>query len=142
QVEQVTSPHILHIATHGFFLTEPDRSDTVSPRMGNVNEQVGEAGHQPLFVNPMHRSGLAFAGAQATLDAWKRGETPIVNGILTAEEVGGLKLDGSWLVVLCACDTGLGESRRGEGVIGLRRAFIQAGAQNLFRTLWSISHWT
>lgn len=90
--------------------------------------------------NPMYRSGLALAGAQLTLDAWKRGETPPIDsdGILTAEEVGSLDLRNTWLVVLCACDTGLGEPRSGEGVMGLRRGFVQAGAQNLLMTLWPV----
>src|SRR5204863_2924936 len=79
-----------------------------------------------------------------TLAAWTRGEVPPIanNGIVTAEEVGGLKLDGTWLVVMSACDTGLGEARAGEGVMGLRRGFIQAGAQNLLMTLWPISDQT
>jgi CHAT domain-containing protein len=92
----------------------------------------------------MHRSGLAMAGAQTTLQAWGRGEAPPTenDGIVMAEEVGGLKLDGTWLVVLSACETGSGEARAGEGVMGLRRGFIQAGAQNLLLTLWPISDQT
>ena len=92
----------------------------------------------------MHRSGLALAGAQRTLEAWSRGEVPPTenDGIVTAEEVGGLKLDGTWLVVLSACETGSGEARAGEGVMGLRRGFVQAGAQNLLMTLWPISDQT
>ena len=58
---------------------------------------------------------------------------------MTAEEVGGLKLEGTQLVVLSACETGSGEARAGEGVMGLRRGFIQAGAKNLLMTLWPIS---
>jgi CHAT domain-containing protein len=89
----------------------------------------------------MHRSGLALAGAQRTLEAWQRGETPPTDndGIVTAEEVGGLQLEGTWLVTLSACDTGTGEARAGEGVLGLRRGFIQAGAQNLLLTLWPVA---
>ncbi|HEV2965554.1 MAG TPA: CHAT domain-containing protein, partial [Chthoniobacterales bacterium] len=64
---------------------------------------------------------------------------PIDFGIVTAEDVGGPKLDSTWLVVLSACDTGGGEARADEGVMGLRRGFIQAGAQNLLMTLWPIS---
>jgi CHAT domain-containing protein len=88
----------------------------------------------------MYRSGIALAGAQVTLDAWKRGETPPTDsdGILTAEEVGDLDLQGTWLVVLAACDTGIGEPISGEGVMGLRRGFVQAGAQNLLMTLWPV----
>jgi CHAT domain len=68
----------------------------------------------------------------------QRGEVlPTENdGIVTAEEAGGLKLDGTWLVVLSACETGSGEARAGEGAMGLRRGFIPAGAQNLLQTLW------
>ena len=89
----------------------------------------------------MHRSGLALAGAQRTLEAWAKGEAPPNDndGIVTAEEVGGLKLKGTWLVVLSACETGTGQAKAGEGVMGLRRGFIQAGAQNLLMTLWPIS---
>src|SRR5271166_606778 len=89
--------------------------------------------------NPMHRSGLALAGAQTTIEAWKHEEVPPVenDGILTAEDVSTLDLQGTWLVTLSACDTGSGEAR--EGVMGLRRGFIQAGAQNLLMTLWPIS---
>jgi CHAT domain-containing protein len=61
------------------------------------------------------------------------------DGIVTAEQVGGLKLNGAWLVVLSACETGSGEARAGEGVMGLRRGFIQASEQNLLMTLWPIS---
>jgi len=89
----------------------------------------------------MRRSGLALAGAQTTLDSWRKGKAvpPEEDGILTAEEASGLDLGGTWLVVLSACDTGIGEIHPAEGVMGLRRAFIQAGAQNLLMTLWPIA---
>jgi len=136
QLQRVDSPRILHLATHGFFLSG-NSSNTGSS--GSL-----EQGRGARLVNPMHRSGLALAGAQKTLEAWSRGEVPPIenDGIVTAEEVGGLKLNGTWLVVLSACDTGLGEARAGEGVMGLRRGFIQAGAQNLLMTLWPISDQT
>jgi len=78
----------------------------------------------------MHRSGLALAGAQTTIEAWKRDEVPAVenDGILTAEDVSTLDLQGTWLVTLSACDTGSGEARAGEGVMGLRRGFIHPEA--------------
>src|SRR5439155_3167428 len=138
----VESPDILHIATHGFFLPdiEPPKGDLPDRArgIGGVSEfgsggvtgfAQSSFGPRLALRNPMHRSGLALAGAQATLEAWKRGEVPPTDndGIVTAEEVGGLKLDGTWLVTLSACDTGTGEARSGEGVLGLRRGFIQAG---------------
>jgi HEAT repeat protein/CHAT domain-containing protein len=141
QVMAVKSPYILHLATHGFFL--PDTEPTNRPDMGG---QMPDVGRLPVvWHNPMQRSGLALAGAQLTLDAWRRGETPHPenDGILTAQDVGTMDLNGTWLVVLSACDTGDGEARAGEGVMGLRRGFVQAGAQNLLMTLWPVSdHWT
>lgn len=89
----------------------------------------------------MLRGCVALAGAQSTLDAWEQGNAPLPSndGILSARELSRLDLRGTWLVVLSACDTGLGELRNGEGVLGLRRGFVQAGAQNLLMTLWPIS---
>jgi CHAT domain-containing protein len=136
ELRQVNSPRVLHLATHGFFLPEAELGgQRVSPL------QSGEEIPKAKLANPMHRSGLALAGAETTLQAWARGEVPPTenDGIVTAEEAGGLKLDGTWLVVLSACETGSGQARAGEGVMGLRRGFIQAGAQNLLMTLWPIS---
>lgn len=102
---------------------------------------LGQERMSIVFHNPMQRSGLAFAGAQLTLDAWKRGEIPDTenDGILMAQEVGMMDLKDTWLVVLSACDTGIGQAQAGEGVLGLRRGFVQAGAQNLLMTLWPVS---
>jgi len=135
ELNQVSSPRVLHLATHGFFLPEVELG-----MQTNSLQQPSEIPKTKL-QNPMHRSGLALAGAQYTLKAWTRGEVPPIenDGIVTAEEVSGLNLDGTWLAVLSACDTGLGEARTGEGVMGLRRGFIQAGVQNLLMTLWPIS---
>jgi CHAT domain-containing protein len=135
ELRRVNSPRVLHLATHGFFLPEIELGKSVDPLQSGREIPKGK------LVNPMHRSGLALAGAQSTLEAWARGEVPATesDGIVTAEEVGGLKLDGTSLVVLSACDTGWGEARAGEGVMGLRRGFIQAGAQNLLMTLWPIN---
>jgi len=134
---KIHSPYILHLATHGFFAKE-DPSATQTDALSNDRHGVTKS---KFFKNPMHRSGLALAGAQTTIKAWKRDEVPPVenDGILTAEDVSTLDLQGTWLVTLSACDTGSGETRAGEGVMGLRRGFIQAGAQNLLMTLWPIS---
>ena len=134
-LQQLKSPRVLHLATHGFFLPEMELGDS-APGIRPAREIP-----KGKLVNPMHRSGLALAGAQTTLEAWGRGEVPTSenDGILTAEEVGTLNLAGTWLVTLSACETGSGQARAGEGVLGLRRGFIQAGAQNLLMTLWPIS---
>jgi CHAT domain-containing protein len=156
----VSSPRVLHLATHGFFLPEVELGKQTNPllqpiQLGKENNPLQQPSElrkqanplvQPSEIpktkleNPMYRSGLALAGAQRTLKAWSRGEVPPIenDGVVTAEEVGGLKLNGTWLVVLSACETGSGEARAGEGVMGLRRGFIQAGAQNLLLTLWPI----
>jgi tetratricopeptide (TPR) repeat protein len=136
---KIHSPYILHLATHGFFAKEDSTAIQTEPEaLLNDRQSVTKS---KFFKNPMHRSGLALAGAQTTMEAWKHEEVPPVenDGILTAEDVSTLDLQGTWLVTLSACDTGSGEARAGEGVMGLRRGFIQAGAQNLLMTLWPIS---
>jgi len=151
QLYTIKSPRILHLATHGFFLPQTDNELGTGEGTRGVggmksiggDTALGQLGPKSHVVlkNPMHRSGLALAGAQATLEAWKRGEVPPTDndGIVTAEEVGSLKLEGTWVVTLSACDTGTGEARSGEGVLGLRRGFIQAGAQNLLMALWPVT---
>jgi CHAT domain-containing protein len=136
---KIRSPYILHLATHGFFAKEdPTSTQTESGASSNDRQSITKS---KFFKNPMHRSGLALAGAPTTIEAWKHEEVPPVenDGILTAEDVSTLDLEGTWLVTLSACDTGSGEARAGEGVMGLRRGFVQAGAQNLLMTLWPIS---
>jgi CHAT domain-containing protein/Tfp pilus assembly protein PilF len=135
----VHSPYILHLATHGFFNSE-QQSGAAEAELQAVGFQ-SSVFKSTFFKNPMHRSGIALAGAQTTLESWKHGDVPPVenDGIVTAEDVAALDLRGTWLVTLSACDTGSGEARAGEGVLGLRRGFMEAGAQNLLMTLWPIS---
>ena len=110
QLRAIHSPRILHFSTHGFFL--PRTMAGPARFHFRLDDQIQWQRPQVVLKNPMHRSGVALAGAQVTLDAWKRGETPPTDsdGILTAEEVGDLDLHGTWLVVLVACDTGVGEA--------------------------------
>jgi CHAT domain-containing protein len=132
------SPRVLHLATHGFFL--PDQPlDPTTKRTDPIANTGGEFGRfrGPLPENPMLRSGLALAGA----NTWLKGGTPpesAEDGLLTAEDVSGLDLLSTELVVLSACETGLGEVHVGEGVFGLRRAFVLAGAKTLVMSLWKV----
>lgn len=107
KIKSIANPDLLHIATHGFF----------------ISQQEGD---------PMLRSGLILAGAQG--ENLFDGE----DGIFTAFEVNNLNLDSTRLVTLSACETGLGAIKNGEGVYGLQRAFISAGAQNLLMSLWKV----
>ena len=135
------SPRILHMATHGFFLTDQQMEKSPMNRgLGSVS-LPDEAEFTRLAAsnleNPLLRSGLALAGAQTWLN---KGDLPKAaeDGILTAEDVSGLDLLATQLVVLSACETGLGEIRTSEGVFGLRRAFVLAGAKTLVMSLWSV----
>ena len=126
-VRSLRRPRVLHLATHGYFFTGPSS-------LG-----VGDAG---LYLqDPMYRNGLALSGAGTTVTMRIRGQNPPNenDGLLTAAEVGTLDLQGTELVTLSACDTGSGEAQAGEGVLGLRRAFVQAGARNLVMTLWPVA---
>jgi CHAT domain-containing protein/tetratricopeptide (TPR) repeat protein len=140
QLKTCRSPCILHLATHGFFLPDLPLDPN---RLGRNLELLGDAptGLGPLsgpgMENPMLRSGLALAGANTFL---RGGTLPdeAEDGLLTAEDVTGLDLLDTELVVLSACETGLGEVHAGEGVLGLRRAFIVAGAKTLVMSLWKV----
>lgn len=123
-IKQASAPEILHIATHGFFLEDTD--------YGNLPDAIRGLRKRATLENPLLRSGLALAGANQRTGAEN-------DGILTALEASGLNLWGTKLVVLSACDTGVGEIHNGEGVYGLRRAFVLAGAETLVMSLWSVS---
>jgi CHAT domain-containing protein/Tfp pilus assembly protein PilF len=127
---KLDSPYVLHLATHGLYLSPDD--------VPNLPVGPGDGG-KALAAEPMTRSMLALAGAAVTLRDWKKGifSPTESDGLLTAQEVASLNLDQTWLVVLSACDTGSGEARAGEGVLGLRRGFAEAGTQNLLMTLWT-----
>jgi len=131
---RLDSPYILHLATHGLYLSEDEVPNLPVP------EGAGLENAEALAGQPMRRSLLALAGGAVTLREWERGIFPPAenDGLLTAQEVSGLELDRTWLVVLSACDTGGGEAQVGEGVLGLRRGFAEAGAQNLLMTLWPV----
>ncbi len=127
----VVSPRILHIATHGFFFPDPQIK----------TQGIGLGESDPVFKssdNPMIRSGLILAGGNY---AWKNGKqvsSDEEDGILTAYEISQMNLSNTELVVLSACETGLGDIQGNEGVYGLQRAFKIAGAKYLIMSLWQV----
>ncbi len=130
RIKHLQSPRILHIATHGF----------VAKELTTQQEGFLKMKTEDIKQNSMLRSGLAFAGAERTrIDTLDTALDGIEDGILTAEEVQYLNLKGTELVVLSACETGLGESVNGEGVYGLQRAFLTAGAKSILMSLWNVN---
>ena len=131
------APRILHLATHGFFL-----EDQELPRdENNRSFSLMETDRAPKILkdkkgapiqNPLLRSGIVLAGVNPALQAGRS------DGVMTAEKILSVKLRGTDLVVLSACETGLGDVQVGEGVYGLRRAFLQAGTKSLVMSLWAV----
>jgi len=137
-LRQKGTPCLLHLATHGFFLEDSDLSSLRDQDFTRGIQQVNAPAALLKGVkveNPLLRSGIALAGANQTLQAE---QTEKSDGLVTAEKILGLNLRGTDLVVLSACETGLGEVKAGEGVYGLRRAFVQAGTRGLVMSLWSV----
>lgn len=124
------SPSILHIATHGFFY-ENRKIET------QFNMNLSTEDQYRLAEDPLIRSGLILAGANYT---WKNGSNPNEeeDGILTAMEISNLDLSNSDMVVLSACETGLGDIDGSEGVYGLQRAFKMAGVELIVMSLWQV----
>lgn len=123
------SPIILHIATHGFFLPEPDKAK----KENNLQQENTYS----LADDPLLRSGLILTGGN---HAWS-GKTPVdgvEDGIATAYEISQLNLSNTELVVLSACETALGDIKGNEGVFGLQRAFKMAGVKKMIVSLWQV----
>ncbi|HQQ97307.1 MAG TPA: CHAT domain-containing protein [Cyclobacteriaceae bacterium] len=118
-MKRVDGAEVIHIATHGFFLSDVDQKE------GEENE---------LQSNPLFRSGVLLAGAGVDRSSRQSEE----DGVLTAYEAMNLNLEKTDLVVLSACETGLGEIRNGEGVYGLQRSFLVAGANSVLMSLWQV----
>jgi CHAT domain-containing protein len=141
QIKIQKSPSVLHIATHGFFLPDQIRNfqkDATRIVIINSNDmKVMNQLHWTRMEDPMLRSGLALAGANTWLNNGYL-SYGAENGILTAYEILLMDLSNTELVILSACETGLGEIHMGEGVFGLRRAFVLAGAQTLVMSLWKV----
>ncbi len=129
-VRQVRRPGLLHLATHGYFL----------PDIPPSTEKIFGIEPQRALANPLLRSGLLFTGADKTiqnLDSLSsEGQD---DGILNAYEASMMDITGTDMVVLSACETGLGEVHNGEGVYGLQRSFQLAGAASVMISLWQVS---
>jgi CHAT domain-containing protein len=125
-IKTLKGPSIVHIATHGYF-----QADVEQASVGVHQENAKD--------NPLLRSGLLLAGASATIsgDVMPNLESND-NGVLTAYEAMNLSLDGTDMIILSACETGLGDVRAGEGVYGLQRAFLVAGAKAMVMSLWKV----
>jgi CHAT domain-containing protein/tetratricopeptide (TPR) repeat protein len=136
KIRKMQSPKILHIATHGFFFDDDDWSVLRQ----NSSRLEFSSNLERLAIkmeNPLLRSGLTLAG----YNTYQRGGNlppEAEDGALTAEDVSEMDLSGTELVVLSACGTGLGDVRAGEGVFGLRRTFVIAGAKTLIVSLWPV----
>ena len=126
------SPEVIHLSTHGFYFPQP--KENFEPENFSTSSNINP---YRLFDNPLMRSGLAFAGANHVwrgLDSEERTD----DGILTAYEISNMNLSNTELVVLSACNTGLGDIDHSEGVFGLQRAFRLAGVQTMIVSLWEV----
>jgi CHAT domain-containing protein/Tfp pilus assembly protein PilF len=130
---RLPAPGILHLATHGFFLGQA-AAPSGSRGLAMVDSLSGAP---PPQQEPLLNSGLVLAGAQATASE----ASPVRPGssLVTALELAGLDLWSTQLVVLSACDTGQGAVRLGQGVYGLRRALVAAGAETVLVSLWKVN---
>jgi CHAT domain-containing protein len=133
ELEVLPSPALIHIATHGFFLRDSVEATDIFSTSSDLMETR----------NPLLRSGLVFAGANSISKSLVENESALENsvkddGVLLAEEVSHLRLEETELVVMSACETASGEVLGGEGVYGLQRSFLLAGARNVMMSLWSI----
>ncbi len=135
--------NVLHIATHGFFYPDPDeviRKQSLEVKKGDVMFRGTNVGFGVWTYmnssNPLMRSGLALAGANSV---WTKQFADSENdGVLTAQEVTNLDFSNTGLVVLSACETGLGDIKDSEGVYGLQRAFKMAGVNQIIMSLWQV----
>ncbi|HYQ16250.1 MAG TPA: CHAT domain-containing protein, partial [Polyangiaceae bacterium] len=128
-LQGLQAPLVLHVATHGFFL-DTQHAGTKNSR--GLELDLGDSDlpqKPPTAENPLIRSGIALSGAN---------DKASVSGILTALEASNIDLDGTRLVVLSACETGLGQVEMGDGVYGLRRALLVAGSQTQVMSLWKV----
>ncbi len=126
-IKDVKSPKIFHVATHGFF----------TPAQQVAQNAASGQKEATALENPLLRTGLLLTGAGDLLNKTEYNYNE-EDGILTAYEAMNMNLDNTDLVVLSACETGLGETKMGEGVYGLQRAFMVAGAKTLIMSMFKV----
>ncbi len=139
ELKAVVSPRVLHLATHGFFLSDQEFKRTNSLRdswAGNIGTRWNASLPDNDWENPLVRCGIALAGAN---HARQITNAVAEDGLLTGLEASLLNLQGTELVILSACDSGTGEVKIGEGVMSLRRAFRIAGAETVLASHWPVS---
>ena len=124
--KSLQSPRMLVLSTHGFFLEGPD------PEHSGKDADLAR---RSLPANPLLRSGLILAGYNQAVSS---GDGCDDDGLLSGLEVAGCDLRGTELVVLSACETGLGSIRAGEGIAGLRQVFQLAGAKSVVASIWRV----
>ena len=132
QLDGKKEPFVLHLATHGYFFPDPKQELQKEDLLSDSKFKIYKTADDPMM-----RSGLLFAGANKY---WgKSTENPTTDdGILTASEISNLDLSSCQLVVMSACETGLGQINGSEGVFGLQRAFKMAGVKNIIMSLWKV----
>ncbi len=140
--KMVVENKYVHVATHGFFFPDPMNrvlEKTEVEVVEDVDFRGGSNYARWSFVenkNPLMRSGITFAFAN---DVWKRSAQDLSeDGIFTAKEAASLDLSATKLMVLSACETGLGDIRGSEGVYGLQRSLKLAGVDQLIMSLWQV----
>jgi CHAT domain-containing protein len=127
QVKGLDNPNVFHIATHGFYTAEIEPSE---------DEELTSS-EAMLSENPLMKTGLLLKGGGDLLNKTRYNYNQ-ESGILTAYEAMNLNLDKTDMVVLSACETGLGDIHHGEGVQGLQRAFLVAGAKVLIMSMFKV----
>ena len=144
ELKAVQSPRVLHLATHGFFLSDQEFKRTNAfnswQLAGDVTARRSLAPPQDDWENPLVRCGIALAGANHFSKLETRNpKLETEDGLLTGLEASLLNLQGTELVILSACDSGTGEVKTGEGVMSLRRAFRIAGAESVLASHWKVN---
>jgi len=138
--KSLPAPRVLHVATHGFFLSDqeiPLEDRTAPMELGTGFGAARGLARLRGTENPLLRSGIVLAGVNALGEAWPEA-AEVDDGWVTAQEIAMMDLRGTELVVLSACESGLGDVKCGEGVYGLRRAFLYAGARTLLTSLYKV----